>query len=163
MASRPETRIPAPALEQQRRAEIISSLNRGLAHMIDLAVSAKQAHWNVQGPNFQGLHELFDTIAAEAREYADELAERCMALGGTAHGTLEDAAAGTGFAPFPTDERGWEQLTRAIHERLLGSARLLREDAESMDDDLVTQDLLLGQVHGLEKRAWMTEAHLHHA
>ena len=59
-----------------------------LAAAIDLQLPAKQAHWNVKGPNFVGLHELFDKVAGEALEYTDLIAERAVALGGTAEGTL---------------------------------------------------------------------------
>ena len=70
------------------RRSAIEMLNEHLADAIDLHLQAKQAHWNIKGPNFVGLHELFDRIAAQADEYADLLAERAVALGGVARGTL---------------------------------------------------------------------------
>ncbi len=64
------------------RRPMIELLNEHLADAIDLHLQAKQAHWNVKGPNFVGLHDLFDRVAAQAQEYADEIAERAVALGG---------------------------------------------------------------------------------
>ena len=46
-----------------------------------------QAHGNVKGPTFIALHELFDQISAAVEHYVDDLAERVVQLGGTAHGT----------------------------------------------------------------------------
>jgi starvation-inducible DNA-binding protein len=51
--------LPAPV--RKRVAEI---LNARLADAIDLALQAKQAHWNVKGPQFIALHELFDQAAS---------------------------------------------------------------------------------------------------
>ena len=51
------------------RRSAIELLNEHLADAIDLHLQAKQAHWNIKGPNFVGLHELFDRVAAQAAEY----------------------------------------------------------------------------------------------
>ena len=38
-------------------------------NVVDLQFQAKQAHWNVKGPSFIGLHKLFDKIdKAELRQ-----------------------------------------------------------------------------------------------
>ena len=54
----------------QRRTELNTLLNRRLADAVDLQMQMKQAHWNVKGPSFIGLHELFDKVA-EAVEDMD--------------------------------------------------------------------------------------------
>jgi starvation-inducible DNA-binding protein len=68
------------------RAQMIDLLNQNLADILDLGMQAKYAHWNVKGPSFIALHELYDTIA-------EELAERAVKLGGTAQGLLQGVAA----------------------------------------------------------------------
>lgn len=55
--------------------------------MIDLFNQTKHAHWNVKGPEFMQLHELFDSIAERVEEGCDLLAERVVTLGGIAAGT----------------------------------------------------------------------------
>lgn len=152
--------LPADALDAGRRASIISELNANLVNLIDLATAAKQAHWNVRGPNFQGLHELFDTIAAEARTYSDLCAERAVTLGGTAHGTTQDVAASSVLPPFPTDVQAWETLVRALRERMHQTAEQMRSAFKAMDDELATQDLYIEIVRGIEMRSWMLDAHL---
>lgn len=152
--------VPASALDAGRRAEIISNMNNSLAMLIDCHVAAKQAHWNIHGPNFQGLHELFDVIADGTRVYADTVAERILALRGTSHGTIHDVAGNKSIKQFPTDEHNWQALTRAMHERLLSTAEPMRQAAATMDDELATQDVYLETIRGLDKWAWMLEAHL---
>ena len=80
------------SLTQSIRSQSVGLLNRNLALAIDLERQAKQAHWNVKGPNFIALHELFDKVAETAEEFTDLLAERATALGGTAEGRLHAVA-----------------------------------------------------------------------
>src|SRR5712691_3406551 len=50
-------------LRDKIRRATIDLLNQQLADVLDLGLQAKQAHWNVKGPHFIGLHELFDKVA----------------------------------------------------------------------------------------------------
>jgi len=79
-------------LPEKVRAGAVALLNQQLVDALDLAFQAKQAHWNVKGPNFIALHELFDKVVDELLEHADDLAERAVELGGTAFGTVRLAA-----------------------------------------------------------------------
>ena len=54
-------------LSAATRRSMIEVLNEHLADAVDLQLQAKQAHWNIKGPSFVGLHQLFDQVAAEAR------------------------------------------------------------------------------------------------
>src|SRR5947208_11994612 len=76
-------------LREPIRRAMIDLLNQQLADVLDLGLQAKQAHWNVKGPHFIGLHELFDKIAEELEEFTDEIAERAVELGGVALGTIQ--------------------------------------------------------------------------
>ena len=69
-------------LSAKTRARVIALLNARLADAIDLQRQAKQAHWNVKGPQFIALHELFDRLAGELDACVDDMAERITALGG---------------------------------------------------------------------------------
>ena len=77
-------------LSEKIRRNVINILNDRLADAIDLQSQVKQAHWNVKGPNFIALHELFDKISDEVLEHIDDLAERITSLGGTAEGTVAE-------------------------------------------------------------------------
>src|SRR5215467_14281493 len=69
-------------LSEEIRAKAVELLNARLADCIDLRTQTKQAHWNVKGPNFIALHELFDKINEEVEDYVDDIAERAVQLGG---------------------------------------------------------------------------------
>ena len=92
--------------------------------------------------------------------YSDDVAERVLALGGTSHGTLQDAARATSLEPFPSDEKDWKVLGTALRERMNQTSVLLQNLAKDIEDDLATQDLYIEIVRGLDKRAWMIAAHL---
>jgi starvation-inducible DNA-binding protein len=69
-------------LPEQTRTKLVELLNARLADAIDLQTQMKQAHWNVKGPSFIALHELFDKVNEDVEEYVDTLAERAVTLGG---------------------------------------------------------------------------------
>src|SRR5213078_3552184 len=80
-------------ISQNRRVEISALLNQRLADAVDLQTQMKQAHWNVKGPHFIGLHELFDQVDEAVESYVDLIAERIVQLGGIALGTVREVAA----------------------------------------------------------------------
>src|SRR5260370_42604147 len=79
-------------ISEDVRTKANDLLNARLADAIDLATQIKQAHWNVKGPNFIALHELFDKINEDVEDYVDDIAERAVQLGGVAEGTARLAA-----------------------------------------------------------------------
>ena len=154
-----ETRIDLPA---QRREDLIAVLNQQLADTFDLYGQAKQAHWNVKGPQFHQLHELFDKLAAQVNGYVDLIAERVTALGGTALGTVRLAAEGSRLSEYPLDPGGSMQHVEALAERFAALAATTRSaiEAAEQEDDAATADLLTEVSRGLDKSLWFLEAHL---
>jgi len=75
-------------ISEKRRSELNALMNQRLADAVDLQMQMKQAHWNVKGPSFIGLHELFDKVDEAVESYVDMIAERIVQLGGIAEGTL---------------------------------------------------------------------------
>src|SRR2546428_11460972 len=88
-------------LPEATRAKVIDLLDARLADATDLQTQMKQAHWNVKGPTFIALHELFDKINEDVEDYVDLIAERAVQLGGTAEGTARTAAKRSGLAEYP--------------------------------------------------------------
>jgi len=78
-------------ISQERRSELNTLMNQRLADAVDLQAQMKQAHWNVKGPHFIGLHELFDQIDEAVESYVDLIAERIVQLGGVAEGSARVA------------------------------------------------------------------------
>ena len=58
-------------ISQKRRSELNALMNQRLADAVDLQMQMKQAHWNVKGPSFIGLHELFDKVDEAVESYVD--------------------------------------------------------------------------------------------
>ena len=79
------------SLPEKTRIEIVALLQARLADSIDLVMQAKQAHWNVKGPNFIALHELFDKVYTDTGVYVDLIAERIVHFGGLAQATIRAA------------------------------------------------------------------------
>src|SRR6185503_20134694 len=88
-------------LSEATRTKAVELLNVRLADAIDLQTQTKQAHWNVKGPNFIALHELFDKINEDVQEYVDEIAERAVQLGGVAEGTARMAVKRSSLPEYP--------------------------------------------------------------
>ncbi|HEY6543133.1 MAG TPA: ferritin-like domain-containing protein, partial [Ktedonobacteraceae bacterium] len=80
------------ALPEEQQARLIEILNRRLADAIDLQLQSRQAYWNVKGPNFLSLRDLFDKVAEGVEEYASQIAGRIVQLGGRAEGTAHAVA-----------------------------------------------------------------------
>ena len=79
-------------LHEEQQAKLIELLNRRLADAIDLQLQSRQAYWNVKGPHFMALRELFDKVAQGVEEYTNLIAEHIVQLGGTAEGTAHAVA-----------------------------------------------------------------------
>jgi starvation-inducible DNA-binding protein len=154
-----KTRIDLPA---DNREKLTSLLNQQLADTFDLYGQAKQAHWNVKGPQFHPLHELFDDLADQLREYVDLIAERATALGGTALGTVRMAAGASRLTEYPLDLGGSMQHVEALAARFAALAATTRSaiKAAEKENDADTADLFTEVSRGLDKSLWFLEAHL---
>ena len=154
-----KTRLQLP---ENVRSEIVSLLNARLADAVDYALQLKQAHWNVKGREFVALHEMFDSMATEAHEHADLIAERAVQLGGQARGTLQSTMAQTTLPEYPVEARGAVEHLSALAERLTILAAAVRSAIDTADarGDKDTADLFTEVSRGLDKQMWYLEAHL---
>jgi len=148
-------------ISQQGRSELSVLLNRRLADAVDLQMQLKQAHWNVKGPHFIGLHELFDKIAEAVETYVDEIAERAVQLGGVAQGTVRVAAARSRLEEYPPTIADGSAHVEAVAKALSTfgrEARVSIEEANALDD-ADTADLFTEVSRGIDKWLWFVEAH----
>jgi starvation-inducible DNA-binding protein len=145
------------------RAGSVELLNARLADAIDLGTQAKHAHWNVKGPNFIALHELFDKVAEHIEDHIDTLAERITALGGTAHGTIALVARSTSLKPYPEDITAGLQHVEALSSAVADFGSKVRKaiDEAARAGDADTSDLFTGISREIDKDLWFLEAHLH--
>ena len=149
-------------LPQATRARIAELLNQRLADCIDLQTQCKQAHWNVKGQSFIGLHKLFDDVNEDVEGYVDLLAERIVQLGGVAQGTARSVAERSTLPAYPAGVTGGPEhvdtLSSALATFGAGTRRAIQQADELQDDD--TADSLTEISRAIDKWLWFVEAHL---
>lgn len=144
-----------------RRSELNTLLNQRLASAVDLQTQMKQAHWNVKGPAFIGLHELFDKINEAVESYVDMIAERVVQLGGIAEGTARVAAARSRLEEYPLDIADGLAHVEAVARALSTFGQEARTTISEADelDDADSADLFTEISRGIDKWLWFVEAH----
>ena len=149
-------------LPESVRRKVVNLLNQHLADVLDLRLQAKQAHWNVKGPQFISLHELFDKVAEELEEFSDDIAERAVALGGIALGTSQVIAQQSRLSVYPTNLALGGAHVEVMSKALAQWGKSVRAaiDAATRMGDADTADLFTGISRGTDKMLWLLEAHL---
>ena len=137
-------------------------LNARLADTIDLALITKQAHWNLKGTQFIGVHEMLDGFRTEIDDYTDTMAERVVQLGGTAFGTSQAVVKATGLSPYPTDIYAIKDHLHALIDAYGKVANAVRSSIDESDEagDPDTADIFTEVSRGLDKNLWFLEAHV---
>ncbi len=143
------------------RGQMVELLNARLADAVNLAAQMKQAHWNVKGPSFIALHELFDAIHADTLAQVDDLAERVTALGGTALGTVAVAASKSALPEYPLDIFSGAAHVEAVSAALSAFGAGARAAIAAAGDagDADTEDLFVEISRSVDKNLWLVEAH----
>lgn len=134
-----------------------------LANTFTLYLKTHYYHWNVVGPNFSAYHLLFEEQYTQLFEAVDEIAERIRAKGELSPGTFKE------FNELKTIPEGKSKIDALemirdlseSHETLCESLHVLLEQAK-IDNDDVTQDLVLERLEFHEKTIWMLRSHLQH-
>jgi starvation-inducible DNA-binding protein len=149
-------------LPEAARTRSVELCNARLADAIDLQTQCKQAHWNVKGPDFIALHELFDKVNEDVEEYVDLIAERAVQLGGIAQGTARSVATRSTLAEYSVKSPGGRDHVDALSSALAAFGKLARQAiGQSAElDDADTADLFTEVSRGTDKWLWFLEAHL---
>jgi starvation-inducible DNA-binding protein len=152
------TKNPLPA---DARARSVELLNNRLADAVDLQSQTKQAHWNVKGPHFIGLHKLFDEIYEDVGEYVDLIAERVVQLGGIAEGTVRFAGQRSSLSEYPLVLSSGDEHVAALSDVLAQFSGKAREAIEELEEneDPDSMDILTDVSRGIDKWLWFVEAH----
>lgn len=150
-------------LPETTRVAMIKLLNDRLADAIDLFNQVKHAHWNVKGPNFIAIHELFDQVAEHVEEASDELAERAVQLGGVADGLTASIAKRTSIKSIGTDLPDGRSYVDAVSTSLAEYGAKIRQAIDTADKagDKNTADLFTELSRNADKDLWFVEAHLY--
>ena len=149
----PTKTTPAPTA-------LAAELQQQLVDLVALGLVAKQAHWNVVGPQFRALHLQLDEIAAEYLTWQDEVAERATALGAFPDVRPAVLLEQQSVKPIPAGRLKDADVARLLVERLDGVIAATRTRVDVVADDLATQDIVIQVLQGLEKQRWMLRAQL---
>lgn len=152
------------ALPKDIRKIAIGSLNTTVAELLDLFGRIKQAHWNLRGLSFIGLHKLLDEFATTVLADIDEAAERAAALGGMVEGTLRDAVKRSGLhkREEPESKSGQRDWIRELVDVHAACSEHVRAGVKALThaEDFGTADLLTSILRHLDKQLWLLAAHL---
>jgi starvation-inducible DNA-binding protein len=130
-----------------------------LVELTDLSLQAKQLHWNVTGRHFLSLHEQLDGLTAEARASADAVAERAVTIGYAPDGRVATVAKESPLPEVPAGQVSDSRVVELVVNSLITITERVRPRVERLGElDLVTQDLLISVLAGLEKQRWMFSA-----
>ncbi|PSB02664.1 Dps family protein [Merismopedia glauca] len=145
-------------LTKEQRQGVIELLNRDLADSYLLLVKTKKYHWDVVGPQFRTLHQMWEEHYEKLTINIDAIAERVRTLGGYPVGTMEgfleltSLKEQTGEVPLAT-----EMVSRLVedHETIIRNLRKHVDQASEDFHDEGTADFLTGLMEEHEQIAWM--------
>jgi len=147
------------ALPEEQQAKLIEILNRRLADAIDLQLQSRQSYWNVKGPHFMALRELFDKVAGGVEEYANLIAERIVQLGGVAEGTAHAVAGRSSLDGHWLASADGNSHIHALSTTLTAFGRHARyasaQASELLDAD--TAAIFTEIARGIDKWLWFVE------
>lgn len=145
-------------LTEEQRMGVIKMLNSDVSDAYLLLIKTKKFHWDVVGPQFRSLHEIWEEQYQALTENIDAMAERIRALGGypvgTAQGFLENATIKEQADNIPVATEMVATLVED-HEQII---RNLREHIDACSEqfhDEGTADFLTGLMEQHEEMAWM--------
>jgi starvation-inducible DNA-binding protein len=142
-------------------AKTAELLQKALSRYNDLHLTLKHVHWNVVGPNFIGVHEMIDPQVELVRGYADEVAERIAALGGSPLGTPGAIINDRTWDDYSVDRDTVQAHLAALNLVYVGVIEDTRKAIEEVEElDPVSEDMLVGHAGELEKFQWFVRAHL---
>lgn len=145
------------------KAEIAHQLAKLLADEFVLYTKTRNAHWNVEGPDFFDKHNFFEDQYNQLAEVVDEVAERIRTLGHYAPGSLKEFLELTELSEASKGGRDSEEFIRELladHESIIVRLRDNIDPIESKGNDIGTSDYLTGLLSKHEKMSWMLRAHL---
>ncbi|MFJ3773396.1 Dps family protein [Streptomyces sp. NPDC090075] len=150
--------VKSPLSDADLKA-VAEALQGALVDLVDLALVAKQIHWNVVGPRFRSVHLQLDEVVDTARAHSDTVAERASALGVSPDGRAATVASGSGIGAAPG---GWVKDADAVGTLVdaLGAVitRMRDRVMSTAEADPVSQDIFIGITADLEKHHWMFQA-----
>jgi starvation-inducible DNA-binding protein len=153
-----KTITPELGLSDKNRKGVVEIFKALLADEHVLYMRLRNYHWNVTGPQFRSLHELFEEQYTQLATVIDEAAERIRTYGVMAPGTMKEMAQLARLKEKPGEYPNARQMVKdlvADHETIV---RCLRDDIEQVSKkygDVGAEDFLTGLLQSHQEMAWM--------
>ncbi len=144
-------------ISEEKRGEIAEGLAHLLADTYTLYLTTHNFHWNVTGPMFNSLHNMFMTQYTELWNAVDPIAERIRSLGEPAPGSYAQFEKLSSLSDAPATPPKADAMIRILvdgHEVTARTARGLFPLADGAGDQ-ATADLVTQRIAVHEKAAWM--------
>jgi starvation-inducible DNA-binding protein len=145
-------------LSDAQRCSVIELLNHDLADVYLLLVKTRKYHWDVVGPQFRTLHELWQEQYEMLSTHVDDIAERIRALGGYPLGTAEGFLRYASIKEHPNDLPDSTEMVRRLaldYEQIIRNLRGHIDQSSDKHGDEGTADFLTGLMESYEEAAWM--------
>lgn len=139
----------------------VGALQRTLTELQQLQLEIKQAHWNVSGAGFWQIHEMLQEHYAGTSKYADEVAERLLAIGSSADGRAHTIVNTSKVPEIPggflngADEMAW---FTSVYKLVGDEIRQAILDTQEVDP--TSSNLLQEVENGIDKYQWQARAFL---
>ena len=148
-------------IAREDRERIAAGLSNLLADSYSLFLKTHNYHWNVEGPQFNTLHLMFEGHYTELATAVDEIAERIRALGVKAPGSYSAFSALTSIEEASGGESAEEMIRQLVigQETVARTAREVIAAAGEVGDE-PTADLLTQRMQIHDKNAWMLRSML---
>lgn len=145
-------------LTEAQRCDVIELLNHDLADTYLLLIKTRKYHWDVVGPQFRTLHELWQEQYEALAVAVDDIAERIRTLGGYPIGTAEGFLRYATLKEHPNDLPAATEMVGHLildHEHLIRNLRHHVDKCSTTLHDEGTADFLIGLMKTHEEMAWM--------
>ena len=143
-------------IAEAQRKEIVAGLSALLADSYTLYLMTHNFHWNVTGPQFNSLHNMFMDQYTEQWNAIDVIAERIRALGFPAPGTYKEFVKLASIQEVEGVPKANDMIRHlvAAQEATARTARKLFATVDKANDQ-PTADVLTQRIDVHEKTAWM--------
>ncbi len=153
--------VPQSSMDMEAVNQVAQFLSPIVIDCQALVIDGKQAHWHVRGINFIAVHELLDAVVQHAQEFADQAAERIVALGLPVDARLTTIAEKNTLPEMMDGFHNYDVMIRQVVGQIDATLKTVRAAIEGLDDsDLSSQDVAIAIERGLVEDRWFLAAHL---
>lgn len=140
---------------------MVENLSKVLANYVFLSLKTQNYHWNVTGPNFASLHQMFEDQYNDLSTAIDDIAERIRALGEKTPATMVEYTKLNVLSEGNNEYNSTEMLNDLIksHQQVTELLKNCISNAAN-NGDVVTEDMLIGRLQEHEKVIWFLKSSL---